>query len=429
MATNGSLEKLIRESRNLRDHLLRVEGQNGVPLGIALQPFEPAAGDPDPTDQDIAALSTEFQKAHDSALNSVDGYTLNEVLLGRSPHVYTRSALGSSLLTLMGVLLVGIAFFYSNWASRATFTISEAETFVGFDHFDSVMKLVELEAFFEDVNGDGDSPHLEPQVVYLEGLASLSAHYNDEVVLLHKMGELIEEISPYERRRQQLFVAYCRAEDPSQLPLLTRAVGLLFTCPPKPNTAGQSLSRSVVQQVAAAPQGFREQIEAITKAQRLTMESAGRRPLNDYVISFKKMQSQMQVLKDLVSVVHLWALPIIYGSLGSIVYCMWRVLNPNLSSLGGLYVIMRTAFAGLAALTLSMLLVPSNIFTVGVELNRPFIYLLSFIFGYSIEAFVGTLNTLNTYLSHNLTPRAGAAGGARWRAPGRPRRSRSARRS
>lgn len=38
-------------------------------------------------------------------------------------------------------------------------------------------------------------------------------------------------------------------------------------------------------------------------------------------------------------------------------------------------------------------------------LNRPVIYLLSFIFGYSIEAFVSTLNILNTYLSSNLTPK------------------------
>ena len=405
MATNGSLEKLIRESRNLRDHLLRVEGQNGVPLGIALQPFERAADDKEPTDQDISHLSSEFQKAHDSALNSVDGYTLNEVLKGRSPHIYSRSVWGSALLTLAGVILVGIAFFFSNWASRATFTISEAETFVGFDHFDSVMKLVELEAFFEDVGGTRDSPHMEPQVVYLEGIASLTAHYNDEVVLLHKMGKLIEEMSPYETRRNALFITYCRAEDPSSLPLFTRAMGLLFTCPPKPSATGKSRSLTGAQAAAAPPQGFREQIDEITALQQQTMEYAGRRPLNNYVVSYKKMQSQMQILRDLVSVVHLWALPIIYGALGSIVYCMWRVLNPNLASLGGLYVIMRTAFAGLAALTLSMLLVPSNILTVGVELNRPFIYLLSFIFGYSIEAFVGTLNTLNTYLSHNLTPK------------------------
>ena len=56
-------------------------------------------------------------------------------------------------------------------------------------------------------------------------------------------------------------------------------------------------------------------------------------------------------------------------------------------------------------MTLSMLLVPSNILTAGVELNRPLIYLLSFVFGYSVEVFINTLNLFNTYFLANLTVR------------------------
>jgi hypothetical protein len=84
---------------------------------------------------------------------------------------------------------------------------------------------------------------------------------------------------------------------------------------------------------------------------------------------------------------------------------MWRVLNPNVSGLGFIHPLMRTIFAGLAALTFSMLLVPSNILTVGVDMNRPLIYLLSFVFGYSIEAFVNTLNMLNNYVASNVAVR------------------------
>ncbi|MEO1306862.1 MAG: hypothetical protein AAFV38_02755, partial [Pseudomonadota bacterium] len=123
-----------------------------------------------------------------------------------------------------------------------------------------------------------------------------------------------------------------------------------------------------------------------------------------YVRSEYFVGSMIQTLRELLNVVQLWALPIIYGSLGSIVYCMWRVLNPNIAPYGFLYSLMRTAFAGLAALTLSMLLAPSNVLTIGVDLNRPLIYLLSFIFGYSVEAFVSTLNLLNSYVTTNLTP-------------------------
>ena len=84
---------------------------------------------------------------------------------------------------------------------------------------------------------------------------------------------------------------------------------------------------------------------------------------------------------------------------------MWRNLNTNVSALGLSYSVLRTVFAGLAALTFSMLLVPSNILSMSVDLNRPLIYLLSFIFGYSIEAFVNTLNMINTYASSNLQAR------------------------
>jgi len=56
-----------------------------------------------------------------------------------------------------------------------------------------------------------------------------------------------------------------------------------------------------------------------------------------------------------------------------------------------------------AALTLS---IPSNVLSLGGDVSRPFIYLLSFIFGYSIDAFVNTLNGLNVYVSSNLTPKA-----------------------
>jgi hypothetical protein len=81
------------------------------------------------------------------------------------------------------------------------------------------------------------------------------------------------------------------------------------------------------------------------------------------------------------------------------------VLNPSTVALGALYTIMRTAFAGLAALTLSMLFIPSNALVLGAQPSQPLIYLFAFIFGYSIEAFVNTLNNLNAYLSSSLAPR------------------------
>ncbi|MEW9920044.1 hypothetical protein AB2B41_10540 [Marimonas sp. MJW-29] len=404
MAQPDSLDKLVTEAGYLRDHLLRVEGQDSTALGIALQPFERANGDAEPTEEQITALATAFQDAHDKALNAVDGYTLNEVLKGRSPHSYRTSVFGSFILTTLGVLLVVTAFYFSNWASRATFAISEAEDFVEFDHFNSIMKLVELESYFEEIGEQAVNSDMEPQLVYLEGLTSLKAHYHQEALLPAKMSQLIEEVNPLRQRMKRWRVDYCRTTDKSTLPVLMRLIGPTFNCPSGP---AQFTTSQTTRGITPEPEtrAFRVRIDEINKLQRDTMKIAGRRPLNEYISSYYKVQSQKQTLHEWLNVVYLWALPIVYGALGSIVYCMWRVLNPNLAAVGALYAIMRTAFAGLAALTLSMLLVPSNILTAGVDLNRPIVYLLSFIFGYSIEAFVSTLNMLNTYLSQSLTPK------------------------
>ena len=116
-----------------------------------MQPFDRLDDLEKASDAEITNLAAAFQDAHDKALGSVDGYTLSEVLKGRSPHRYSSSILGSFSLTILGVVMVMTAFYFSNWASRATFAISEAKTFVEYDHFNSIMSLVELESYFEDI--------------------------------------------------------------------------------------------------------------------------------------------------------------------------------------------------------------------------------------------------------------------------------------
>ena len=438
MSHSESLEKLIGEAGHLRDHLLRVEGQDGVELGVALQPFERDNGPDNIDDSNVAALSGAFQKAYDGALKSVDGYTLNEVLKGRSPHMHRASVLGSVILTAIGVLFVAAAFHFSSWSNRTSFILGQAERFIEFNHFESITKLIELENYFQQVTDAPDSSGLEPQLVYLEGLSTLKNHYYEEITLPSKMFELRADLNPIKKWWDNTKLDFCSEPNPQIRAERSKFLNWAVYCaPPSPQpvaveteadlteddptlSSSEELSQPDADvstlvsakltpnaEPALAPRGsyFKLKIDEIEELQKATMTTAGRVPVNPYVNSRNLVRFQIQSLTERLNIVYLWALPIIYGSLGSIVYCMWRVLNPNLAPLGALYTIMRTAFAGLAALTLSMLLVPTNILTVGVDLNRPIIYLLSFIFGYSIEAFVSTLNVLNTYLSTNLTPK------------------------
>lgn len=181
---------------------------------------------------------------------------------------------------------------------------------------------------------------------------------------------------------------------------------------PRPSTEPRPSSFGDVSEMIGAEGGdfafnaFLRINEELRVRREETMREAGRIWVqDDYRETVAKVKDYALRLQNKLNIVHRWALPVIYGCLGSIVYCMWRVLTPAVAPLGFFYTTLRVAFAGLAALTLSMLLVPSNTLAMGADVNRPFIYLLSFIFGYSIEAFVNTLNGLNRSLAASLAPR------------------------
>lgn len=412
MPTNTSLEKLIRESMNLRDHLLHVEGQDSTDLGAALQPIDRQEDLSIITDAQITALSMAFQTSYDRALKSVDGYTLNEVLKGRSPHVYKARISGSFVLMALGVMLVAAALHFTYWSNRTNVMLVQAQEFSEFDHFQNVMKLVELENYFDTIKDQNQITDLEPQLVYLEGLDLLSAHYTEEWALPVRMRKGLIDLNPvrsiYDSTRRNLCTGAVDGKP-------TGWSAFFISCP-MPLPAQLSNAQAVKAITETVPTqtpttDFVKRLDEIETLKTKAMEAAGRQRQAKHVTSQYDVANMAQQLKELLTIVHRWALPIIYGALGSIVYCMWRILNPNVAPLGFIYSVMRTAFAGLAALTLSMLFVPSNLLSGGIELNRPLIYLISFIFGYSIEAFVSTLNLLNTYLTTSLTPKPKRGGG------------------
>ncbi|MEL6682088.1 MAG: hypothetical protein AAFQ09_05520 [Pseudomonadota bacterium] len=405
----SSLDKLRREATAVRDYLLRIEGQDCLALVSALRPFDNKPFDYQQSeekvifdDADVNELSGAFQNAYDNAVIAVDPYTLNEVLNGRSPHRSKHHTLSSPLLAIIGFVLVLGAFHFSYWSNRASFVIQEADEFVSFDHFGAMMQLVELENYFEQTGDAATIGDLEPQLVYLEQFSALKTQYHREVWLPKRMTELLEDFNPVMKWVVVAQTRYCDQQN-----ILT----LLLACPD--NSVGEI---SQIQSASAdtpdnqplevgVENSFRDSLANIADIELATMEAAGRVVSSTYAQSRYFVISRTQELQERLNIVHLWALPIIYGALGSIVYCMWRILNTNVSALGLSYSVLRTVFAGLAALTFSMLLVPSNILTMSVDLNRPLIYLLSFIFGYSIEAFVNTLNMINTYASANLQAR------------------------
>ncbi|MEO1307220.1 MAG: hypothetical protein AAFV38_04645, partial [Pseudomonadota bacterium] len=223
MSKDTSLNKLVDEARRLRDHLRHVQGQDCADLAIALQPFDMPDTDEKVGSDQIIALNRTFQHAYDGALDSVDGYTLNEVLKGNSPHIRAPSLPGSVVLTVIGIALVLMAFHFSYWLNRTTFVLSEAEQFVKFDHFQSVTKLIELENYFGKTP-DPSSPDLEPHLVYLEGIATLKYHYQEEETLPGRMLGLRNTVVPLQQPIKTAWRQICPSETESRLGWLATAL-------------------------------------------------------------------------------------------------------------------------------------------------------------------------------------------------------------
>jgi hypothetical protein len=408
--TKQSFDRLFDEARHLRDHLLRLSGHDAVDLTNALRPFEKSTNFDDITDEQIATLSTAFQTAHDSTVDLIDSRTLGNILSGKSPHLHGDSTFASIGLAIIGLILVIGAFHYTYWSNKTQILVVQAEQFVDFDHNAQMMKVVELEALFSEAGAitperalaSGD---IDPELVYLEQFAQLETQYAVEASLPVGLSYQILSFNPLNVMHDRLKRRICGARFFDQ----SNRLRVAFNCPEPRAVVGplRQLAQTPISRDASSPQpyginDFRSKVRRIGLMETATMAAAGRQPINPYTASRQSVDNMRADLVTKLSIVRLWALPIIYGALGSIVYCMWRVLDTNVSGLGFALPVMRTTFAGLAALTFSMLLVPANVLSIGAEMNRPIIYLLSFIFGYSIEAFISTLNVINTYVMSNV---------------------------
>lgn len=440
------LSTLVFKASNLRDYLMHVQGEDSAELAHALSAFDRTDDYSAIADVDILHLRKAFQRAYDRLCLRIDPYTIGEVMLGKSPVERGTPILTSLLLCLAGLVLVTFVFNFTYWSNRATVAMADANEFLAFDHSNEIAQLVEMKILFDKVVSEEGSDNLEPQLMYLEGISSLQQHYSRERELIERIQGLWAEAQVYRAPGQ--FVSNWSCARAANSVVIKATLGPIFRCSEKEaareaaavaaklraeelqKAKEEAEAEAAIKAAAEAaliaagnakaqdPPPDAEALEAmkvasvfdnrfkeVRNAQVETMRTANRTAINIYQDTLDAMNVRIKDLREWLNTIHLWALPILYGMLGSIVYCMWRVLNPSVAPLGFFYSFMRTIFAGLAAMTLSMLLVPSNILTAGVELNRPLIYLLSFIFGYSVEVFINTLNMFNTYFLANLTTR------------------------
>ena len=449
MAMDRNTTRLVSEGRHLRDYMLHeVPGEATSALNAALQPFD--AGKTEPGDSEEVALADAFQAACVAARSKADGYTLREVLAGRSPHIRRHALWITVLLATLAFLLVFLASFWTNWSTHVASVLALHERYDSFDHDTQILKLIELRRHYTTVNAAVEGPdEIEPPKAFLADLAGIEEHYLDEASVTARLDQVYGRAWPHTAMLASLRRMVCPrypVEGVIERPSFLRS-GVWFGCPALPEhllirtdetaqKAGSGLAEvgdveaqidkvgewdggdSPVEAVAPVDEGaaaagatskdgpFDAYIVTVEDASEI-MHLAGRdrRLLQSYRrlhYAAENRADQLRLRHDLVTQ---WWLPFVFGALGSVIYCIWRVLSPSHAPLGPLYTLLRMVFAGLAALTLTMLILPSQVLVAGADANRPLVYLVAFVFGYSIEMFIATLNRVNTALAGRLAVR------------------------
>ncbi len=457
-ATEG-LEGLVAQSQHLRDFLRRTKGGDSVAVTKALIPFEKAALS-DATEKQVLTLTEAFQSSYAQVSELADERTVINILRGQSPYTHAGSRLTNFLLVVIGIIVVGAAFHFTLWSNKANTSLQTSERFIDFSHFDAVIKAIEIDRMMVDqASENAVTSRVNPDMVYLQQISTLKYQYQIEKTLPSDMQALYINFNPIVKITQSVQRSSCAAEMPSSngaaepqdganRSILSVSIQvsseflLRWICPSStlvrspslggvasaagasdtlaegqttPNVGGAEVTRNedtlgaiggvgqVSDPVVPASATQERKVDSTRELILQIQKEAGRRVLTDYEHSRFAVENFQRKLGEQLNIVRYWALPIIYGALGAFVYSIWRVLTPSVSSLGFWVPILRMVFGALAALTFSMIFIPANVISFGLGSQTPIVYLLSFIFGYSVEGFIRILNVFNAYIASNTT--------------------------
>lgn len=114
-------------------------------------------------------------------------------------------------------------------------------------------------------------------------------------------------------------------------------------------------------------------------------------------------QSRRQDLAGLLDLTNRWTFPVIYGALGAVIFSLSRHLNAVISSPPLESTILRVLFAMFIAISVSMIFIPSSAFSVGNEISPTFVFLVCFVFGYSIDSFLRLLRRVDAWVSEKVS--------------------------
>ena len=435
------VKDLLTAARATRNYcMLTGRGKDKVDdLIDALEPFD---GD----QEKIRTVHlTELRKKMREVCREIDAYTLTRILdgdppvrigqirgaprqedTGESSDLWIKIRIWLTRLKSKGpklwqrLILPGLAMSLlllsmhsTHWTLKASNLLAKLDDHLSLDFHDEIRDLIVVAMSLQDVAGLSDSTASNDpaQKLFDETMSSLRVYDRANSEMVKELQKVEFELNP---------IIFLGGWIPETIKRVT------FTPPSSPPTPKQVLEALNAEKAGASIQEKASNlIVAEGGAQHiddpeimfLTNALSGHNEFNavvkrikeeigstvaDYEESRLDLSSRSTDLTYRISIVNRWWLPVLYGSLGAVLFCLVRVLTPSLSDLGPGRGFLRILFGAFSAMTLSMLFIPANVFAINAQSNPTLIFLFCFLFGYSFDAVLAALHRLETYLQGQM---------------------------
>lgn len=454
------VNEFVDRARLLRDYVVYSGSDEGTDLIKALKAF-----DERPDLRDAEALAT-LREATRKACRSIEPHTLSQVLNGRSPIRFgkrrswiVRLGFSGFVVLLIGVFLLVSALHYTRWSTKAEVILASIDDHVSNDYskllHDFAQQSILVEAQLADADaapalGQGSLDDFIETIDQLKYFHVRQRRLHEDVYFLLVNHSLLAEpkalvlngIAAFERLFQADETADTQptpsetAKDTPPLPSLSdlwrmnvKAIADLEKLQEQGD--GEFAGEAGIDELKATLEKVNNYVDELHMSRAgwsldetqsdvagkqfksyldLTTIWRARMGADEQVDPQRKkaaFQNMRQDLAGLLDLTNRWYFPLIYGALGAVIFSLSRHLNVTLSSPPLETTILRVLFASFAAISISMIFIPSSAFSIGQEISPAFMFLVCFIFGYSIESFLKLLRRIDTGISERLIPSQG----------------------
>lgn len=445
MSRDG-LEKELCAARTMRTYCT-LTGSSEEDAGALIDALEPID---DPNTEITPTHLTELRRAMTEVCKGIDEFTLMQILEGNSPvgfggdeggttpsgeppHLRVLAWLRNAqavtqrlILPAATVSLLVLAMHFSQWTFKANHLLERLDDHLATDPYEEIRDLL-LVANAIDPPDDGatEDASLPAQKMFDQSMNDLRRYHFREQTLRAdtaiQRGRFDPTIAFIEGAKlffANIFESGNQApdgdpKDDQGTPVLAQTKSLSTN----PGTGVEVVRLGAPQNDAAPNEDHADEpftFDSIEPALggrnnflqvvRTIAEQTGRHPdfAEDHISSRLNLGENANDLQALIANANRFFLPMLYGALGAALYCLVRVLTPSLADLGLGRAALRILFGAFAAMTLSMLFIPANIFSINAQSSSPLIFLACFLFGYSFDSVMIALRRMETIIKGRL---------------------------